>query len=143
MGKPGAHMMGLSMKRNGDPSFMYHSKKMGKTAQLSMMRAGDPYVAATPHPGHVDSKIPQAPAFARDGGWHGTDAQDANYDCEMQNPGGKWIQKAIKHPGALHRQLGVPADKKIPAKKMAAAKAGKKGPLAAKRANLAKTLSKF
>ena len=28
----------------------------------------------------------------------------------------KWIQKAVKKPGALHKQLGVPADKKIPAK---------------------------
>ena len=25
-----------------------------------------------------------------------------------------WIQKAIKKPGALRRQLGVPKDKKIP-----------------------------
>lgn len=54
-----------------------------------------------------------------------------------------WIAGAIKHPGALHKQLGVPAGKKIPAKKMAAARAGKEGPLAAKRANLAKTLGSF
>lgn len=33
----------------------------------------------------------------------------------------KWIQKAIKHPGALHKELGVPASKKIPAKKLNAA----------------------
>ena len=32
----------------------------------------------------------------------------------------KWIQKAIKKPGALHKELGVPAGKKIPAKKLAA-----------------------
>ena len=25
-----------------------------------------------------------------------------------------WIQKAIKRPGALHRELGVPQDKDIP-----------------------------
>ena len=25
-----------------------------------------------------------------------------------------WIQKAIKHPGALHKHLGIPLDKKIP-----------------------------
>ena len=50
----------------------------------------------------------------------------------------KWIQKAIKKPGALHKQLGVPEGKTIPAKKLAkAAKApGKLG----QRARLAKTL---
>ena len=36
-----------------------------------------------------------------------------------------WIKGAIKHPGALHKELGVPEGKKIPAKKLAkAAKAG-------------------
>ena len=53
----------------------------------------------------------------------------------------KWISKAIKKPGSLHKQLGVPADKKIPAKTLAkAAKApGKLG----QRARLAKTLRGF
>jgi hypothetical protein len=49
-----------------------------------------------------------------------------------------WIQNAIKKPGALHKELGVPEGKKIPAKKLAAAakKPGKVG----KRARLAETL---
>ena len=53
----------------------------------------------------------------------------------------KWIQKAIKKPGALHKALGVSADKKIPAKKLevAAKKPGKTG----QRARLAKTLRGF
>ena len=55
----------------------------------------------------------------------------------------KWIQKAIKpqNKGALHKALGVPADKKIPAKKLEAAakKPGKTG----QRARLAKTLKSF
>jgi hypothetical protein len=50
----------------------------------------------------------------------------------------KWIQGAIKHPGALHRELGVPEGKKIPAAKIAAA-AKKPGTLG-KRARLAETL---
>lgn len=50
----------------------------------------------------------------------------------------KWIQKAIKHPGALHKQLGVPKGKKIPEKKLKVAE--KKGGLVAKRARLAETL---
>ena len=33
----------------------------------------------------------------------------------------KWIQKAIKKPGALKKDLGVAKDKKIPAAKLAAA----------------------
>jgi len=33
----------------------------------------------------------------------------------------KFIQKAIKKPGQLHKDLGVPQGKKIPAKKLAAA----------------------
>ena len=37
----------------------------------------------------------------------------------------KWIQKAIKHPGALHRALHVPEGEKIPAKKMAKARKSK------------------
>ena len=50
----------------------------------------------------------------------------------------KWIQKAIKKPGALRKELGVKGDKPIPAKKLAAAakKPGKMG----QRARLAETL---
>ena len=37
----------------------------------------------------------------------------------------KFIQKAIKKPGALHKELGVPMGKKIPEAKLnAAAKKG-------------------
>ena len=55
--------------------------------------------------------------------------------------GEKWIQKAIKKPGALKKSLGVKEGQKIPAKKLAAAaKApGKLG----QRARLAKTLQKM
>jgi len=54
---------------------------------------------------------------------------------------GKWIQSAIKKPGALRAQLGVKGDKPIPAGKLAkAAKApGKLG----QRARLAQTLKKM
>lgn len=57
--------------------------------------------------------------------------------------GGKsnWIKGAIKKPGALHEQMGVPQGQKIPAKKLAAAakKPGKLG----QRARLAQTLGKM
>lgn len=53
----------------------------------------------------------------------------------------KWIQKAIKKPGALRKALGVKEGEKIPAKKLAAAakKPGKMG----QRARLAQTLKKM
>lgn len=54
----------------------------------------------------------------------------------------KWIQGAIKKPGALHKELGVPLDKKIPVKKLNKA-ANSTNPTLAKRANLAKTLKKL
>ena len=53
--------------------------------------------------------------------------------------GGNWIKGAIKHPGALHRQLGVPEGEKIPAKKLAKAEHSS-DPTLRRRANLAKTL---
>lgn len=53
----------------------------------------------------------------------------------------KWIKKAIKHPGALHEQLGVPEGEKIPEKKLNAA--AKKGGKLGRRARLAKTLRKI
>lgn len=60
------------------------------------------------------------------------DKDDAKHD------GGKWIQGAIKHPGALHKQLGVPQGKKIPAGRLA--KAAKAGGTLGRRARLAQTL---
>jgi hypothetical protein len=53
----------------------------------------------------------------------------------------KWIQKAIKKPGALRKSLGVKKGKKIPAKKLA--KAAKKGGKLGQRARLAMTLKKM
>ena len=50
----------------------------------------------------------------------------------------KWIQGAIKKPGALHRALGVPVGTKIPASKIKAAI--KKGGKIGKEAQLANTL---
>jgi hypothetical protein len=52
-----------------------------------------------------------------------------------------WIAGATKNKGALHKNLGVPAGEKIPAKKLAAAakQPGKVG----KEARLAETLKKM
>ena len=53
----------------------------------------------------------------------------------------KWVAKATKNKGALHKDLGVPEGKKIPAKKLN--KAAKAGGVEGKRARLAKTLKSF
>jgi hypothetical protein len=53
-----------------------------------------------------------------------------------------FIADATKNKGALHRNLGVPAGKKIPAKKLAKARKSS-NPLIRKEANLAKTLASF
>lgn len=55
--------------------------------------------------------------------------------------GKKWIAEAVKHKGALHKELGVPQGKKIPANKLKAA--AKKGGKIGKRARLAETLKSF
>ncbi len=53
-----------------------------------------------------------------------------------------WIAGATKNKGALHKNLGVPVGKKIPAKKLA--KAAKSGsPKVKKEVALAKTLGKM
>jgi len=52
-----------------------------------------------------------------------------------------WIKDAIRKPGALHEDLGVPKGKKIGSAKIAAA--AKRGGKTGQRARLAMTLSTF
>lgn len=52
-----------------------------------------------------------------------------------------WIAGAVKKPGALHAEMGIPQGKKIPAKRLAAA--AKKPGLLGKRARLAETFKTF
>jgi len=52
-----------------------------------------------------------------------------------------WIKGAIKKPGALHKELKVPMDKRIPTAKLKDAE--KKGGKEGKRARLAETLKGF
>lgn len=65
-----------------------------------------------------------------------------------QSPGAKrggrkhFIAGAIKHPGALHRDLGVPEGEKIPEAKLEEAK-NSKNPTVRKRAAFAETLKGF
>lgn len=52
-----------------------------------------------------------------------------------------FIQGAIKHPGALHREMGIPQGKKIPYDKLA--KAAHEGGKIGQRARFAMTLRKI
>jgi len=52
-----------------------------------------------------------------------------------------WIKGAVKKPGQLHRDLGVPEGQKIPAAKIAAA--AKAGGKLGQRARLAQTFKKM
>lgn len=70
-------------------------------------------------------------------GSHGTAEAEEGVKTEAE----KWIAKAIKKKGALHKQMGVPEGKKIPAKKLTAA--AKKGGKLGQRARLAQTLKKL
>ena len=53
-----------------------------------------------------------------------------------------WIQSAIKHPGALHQELGIPKGQKIPVKVLKLA-AESDDPQLRRRARLALTLRKI
>lgn len=59
----------------------------------------------------------------------------------MSNAKTNFIQSAIKHKGALHRDLGVAQGKKIPTGKIVAA--AKKPGVIGQRARFAETLAKL
>lgn len=56
--------------------------------------------------------------------------------------GGQGKKPVTFKKGGLHESLGVPADQKIPAAKMAKAQAGDYGPKAQKQANMAQGMLK-
>lgn len=62
----------------------------------------------------------------------------SDHDFNYYKNGG-WIHGAIKHPGSLHRALGVPQGKDIPAKKLQKAEHSS-NPSLKRKAVLAETL---
>lgn len=80
------------------------------------------------------SKMPKGKRKARRDDTDFTQYKEGGQVATKKN----WIAGAIKHPGALHKELGVAEGKKIPAKKLAAA--AKKPGVVGKRARLAETL---
>lgn len=99
----------------------YH-KKMVKKIEKEL--------AEDPRNSHLKEKL----------SYHKKMVKELMEDVELEEAE-KWIQKAIKKPGALHKQMGVPEGEKIPAGKLAAA--AEKGGKLGKRARLAMTLKKL
>ena len=60
---------------------------------------------------------------------------------EVKMAGKNFIKGAIKHPGALHKEMGIPQGQKIPAAKLA--KAAQAGGKLGERARFAQTLRKM
>jgi hypothetical protein len=88
------------------------------------------------------------PGRKHGGKMHSDEAEDRALVKKMVKPeartgkkhgGEKWIQGAIKHPGALHKELHVKEGEKIPEKKLMKAEHSS-NPKLAKRAKLAETL---
>ena len=62
------------------------------------------------------------------------------FDGASKKKGG-WVSKAIRKPGALHEELGIPMGEKIPTETLD--KAAKAGGKLGQRARLAKTMRGF
>lgn len=83
-------------------------------------------------------------------GGDGSGADQADFSAGYYRDGGVvaqryanggWIQGAIKHPGALHRDLGIPEGQKIPHELISAA--AKRDDVVGRRARLALTLGRL
>jgi len=66
---------------------------------------------------------------------------ERNKGTPKKSDSGNFIQGAIKKPGQLHRDLGVPQGEKIPEAKLNAA--AQRGGKVGQRARFAKTLKKM
>jgi hypothetical protein len=113
---------GLGLGRGSQPS-LKAQKMAGSAMKMTSKQGTDPY----------NSEPDQAKNYRR--------LWTLNQGRPERKSGG-WIAGAIKHPGALHKELNVPLDKKIPEKKLQRA-ANSSNPKLAKRANLAETLKKM
>lgn len=114
-------------------------RRNGKLTDAQAQR----YVAARRAMTSAQENMNDARDVPRDynGGKRFTSPDDAT-DYHGFAKGGHFIQSAIKHPGALHRDLGVPQGQKIPGAKLEAARHSE-NPTIRKRANFAVTLKRI
>lgn len=106
-----------------DPTFYQHQQLMQKLEILSEELDMADDIIDSLLEAFEDSEVPE------------------NFEMLEEEEKKKWIQKAIKKPGALHKSLKVKEGKNIPVSKLE--KAAKKGGKMGKRARLALTLRKL
>lgn len=128
-----------------------HGEKAAQRADRKPRAAGgrvDDYVNRNVRTANAELGKPHIGGFKDGGGtnfrkrMHADMETPPTHRSRKRNGGGQWIQGAIKHPGALHKELGVAKGEKIPAKKLAKA-AHSDNPKLAKRARLAETLKRM
>ena len=90
------------------------------------------------------TNVQGVPMSGTESGYGGKTAFGKGHIEDSLKDGGKvkWLKGAIKHPGALHEELHVPAGEKIPEKKLEKASHSGNSTLR-RRANLAKTMKGF
>ncbi len=121
----------------GNARLAQHHAFLAARALSSGQQDGSPSGDSTDEPDADDMGGPS------DNDQDNQDNQGADHGGGMDGNGnGHFIQSAIKHPGALHRELGVPQGQTIPAKKVEQA-AHSSNPTLAKRARLAETLKRL
>lgn len=131
-GKPGYDQNGFPLKKKMQAGGVVKSaKRVGPV---------DPYGAWTKvQQDTLAAKKAPAPKLVKDKELDASAIERKQAGDVAKN--GKWIQKAIKKPGALRAQLGAKKGEPIPASKLAAA--AKKGGKLGQRARLAQTLKKM
>lgn len=115
--------------------------KKAKPGNQAKPTQGERQVQAAQQPGGQPPQMAGGPPMAGPPRNTEPGAGISNQDPDLSAADGKFIQKAIKKPGQLHKDLGVPQGEKIPKEKIKAAEKG--GGKVAQRARFADTLSKF
>jgi hypothetical protein len=134
-GHAGPSHMGRTPRKSGGKALTANSLVNRDVREANEERGGQQHVGGFKRGGHTDAKEDKElireevkSSALRHPRKSGGKAEDE-----------KWIAWAVKHPGALHKALHVPAGEKIPEKKLEKAEHSK-NPTMRKRANLAETL---
>jgi hypothetical protein len=119
-----------------------HGRKKGGRVKAEMKAEGGKSRLRLDRPGRKRGGRVGADLAPLSSAAKSTEPSDQEDDRGAYASGGRaknWIKGAIKHPGALHKSLGVPEGERIPAKKLDKA-AHSDNPKLARRARLAETL---
>lgn len=125
---------GVRMGQKGEPAIVIEKKRGGMAKGEKIMKKAKG--------GHIHGEFSDVKRGDFTKERHLQDHVTSDEVAAKAKGGANWIAGAIKHKGALHRDLGVPMGKKIPAGKLEKA-THSSNPTIAKRARLAKTLASF